>query len=128
MPEVAASKVQTDRAILSSETTQTEENDMANSDWAREAFKDAPSKSTWATPSPVATAHERRSNTERRTVTHEENGHVWGPPEQLLKLVSVCNVLEAVAHGADGYDRPHLAACLRDQATEIKRVLGISVE
>jgi hypothetical protein len=66
-----------------------------------------------------------RRTAERRQVTHEDNGAVWGPGDQLLKLVSVCNVLDAVAAGADGYDRPHLAQCLRDQAKEIRQALGI---
>lgn len=99
---------------------------MANSAWANEAFGTV-DKSQWV--SRVAVANERRNLKEdrRKTVTHEDDGSVWGPTEQLGRLLQVAVVLNATGTGAFGYDRPHLGECLYAQADEIHTALGLPV-
>lgn len=92
---------------------------MANSDWASEAFGPV-DKSTWA-------RRDLRTEPERRSVTHEDNGFVWGPAEKLLELVHVAARCEHIA------DHPTTTnagtrAVLHDIARSIRDALGTNVD
>ena len=86
---------------------------MANSDWAPRAPKTVGRWATLYEREPVGDQVDRRIGGDRRIVSHVDNGFVWGPAPQLLRLVGVADYLSN--HGQVG------------AAQIIREVLGIDV-
>ncbi len=67
-----------------------------------------------------------RRQAERRQVTHEENGAIWGPPQLLLRLVGVSEGLRTMARHAEERGGVHVPDALRNYANDIRVALGLA--